>query len=411
MEDRRRSTRDRHFARSREAVPAGALSGHSIDGATGAHGRSRCRAATRDAGTEADPGRFRCRNRPRWSSPGEPGHPRCPAAGQRLGDLLRVEGQFAEHAADRVGEAGEVQARGRRPGCGRRGRPGCPGRPRTSRWPTSPSRARVYPVAAITASGATRAPSAEHDLAVLEVVYGGHDLHPAACAPRRSGPRPAPGWPPPPPGCRGRCRGAAAPGPTGRARRSGPVLRASRSTSPTGSRRTRTPVPGRASPRSSGARCAGRCADREPYPGGAALRQVHGDLRAGVADARRRGRPGRRRAGVAVPRGVQELAGVRVAAGPVRQRGACGCSRWRPRPRRRSARGRRWRAAASPAPSAACSMRDTSTPVTISSRWCSAYFSRYRTTSSRATHRPNRRGIGSPGSADRRRVVCRCSRS
>ncbi len=65
----------------------------------------------------------------------------------------------------------------------------------------------------------------------------------------------------------------------------------------------------------------------------------------------------------------------------------------------------------SPEPSGAGSTRVTSTPVTTSSSWCSVYFSRYRTRSSRPTQRPNLRGIFSPGSADQRRVVCRCSRS
>ncbi len=74
----------------------------------------------------------------------------------------------------------------------------------------------------------------------------------------------------------------------------------------------------RPSPPWSGARCAARCA-RRAVPGGAALDQVHGDLGARVADADDEDVTAGVGGGVAVVAGVQEFAGVRVAAGPLGQ--------------------------------------------------------------------------------------------
>ena len=60
----------------------------------------------------------------------------------RLGDLLGVEGEFAEHAADGVGEAGEVEAGGVLRGAGAVDDRSAARPSSTSRWPTRPSRAR-----------------------------------------------------------------------------------------------------------------------------------------------------------------------------------------------------------------------------------------------------------------------------
>ena len=60
-------------------------------------------------------------------------------------------------------------------------------------------------------------------------------------------------------------------------------------------------------------------ADRQPHPRGAPLHQVHGDLGPRVADAHDEHVAAGEGPGVAVLRRVQELAVVRVAAGPVRE--------------------------------------------------------------------------------------------
>ncbi|CAM5284972.1 hypothetical protein STENM327S_02670 [Streptomyces tendae] len=86
-----------------------------------------------------------------------------------------------------------------------------------------------------------------------------------------------------------------------------------------------------------------RRAHGEPDPGGPALHQVHGDLRARVAHPDHQDVPAR------AGRGTRRRAGTRRCTCPGRAspaRAGCGCNRWRPPPRRRPAPGPRRRAAA-----------------------------------------------------------------
>ena len=259
-----------------------------------------------------------------------------------------VDRHLAEHAADRVGEAGEVQAGGALRGAGAvHDRPAAG----VEHVEVADQALQGADVAGGGDHGVRGDPGAvrEHDLAVaLERLRRRPRSRPCPCARRRSGRRPAPGSRPPSPGSTGRCRGAAARAPTGRARPpwpcspADPVHEPDRQPADEDAGVLGGPAGGRA------AHDVRDGAHGEPHPRGAALHQVDGDLGAGVADAddedvlagvraRRCGTRRRAAARRCTPRGRASPAGA-----------GCGCSRWRPRPPRAGQLAvRRWRAAAS----------------------------------------------------------------